>query len=313
MHMGRPQFELWQGLARYSRSLTGSGKILDSYDLKTIEDWKIRDIPQFTMAVPGAADRMAMCRRNSNISGLQKVADIWREQKTTKVRFYKICDDLSDIACDGTPIGYLAIKTQKGDIVTYDFAVEKVPAINDSEGVIAFVDGSGGGDKGDIEYELYGGAYLLYRPGETEPFVSSDKFETDPIADGLMGITTQGAGNVNAEINAAIMAIRKADELGYRHIRVYYDCEQIGGHAPGGAYKKHESKISRKYVQFLSDYDFKALNKIELVHVDGHVGVKPNEDVDLKAKCARDTVAVEYRTDEAKRALYLEHSKDYSA
>jgi ribonuclease HI len=185
--------------------------------------------------------------------------------------------------------------------------------INDPEGIIAFVDGSGGGDKGGIEHELYGGAYLLYKPGETEPFATSWDYEKDPIADGLMGITSQGAGNVNAEINAAIMAIRRADTLGYEYVRVYYDCEQIGGHAPGGAYKKHDSKISRKYVDFLLGYKFTSIKKVEFVHVDGHVGVSQNEYVDLMAKKARDLVAVEYKTDAAKRALYLEHLEDYRA
>jgi ribonuclease HI len=283
--------------------------------MKTIEDWKIDRIPQFTLALPGATDKMAMCRRASDVSGLQKVADIYREQKKTRLKYYKICEQFSELTCDGTPIGYLAITNQKGKVTTYEFAVEPVPLMSDPAGVIAFVDGSGGGSNNiswnGVKYNLYGGAYLLFKPGDSEPFADAEKDEKEPISNGLKGITTS-VGNVYGEINSAIMAIRRADSLGYQHLRVYYDCEQIGGHAPGGAYNKHETVISRKYAEFLADYEFTSLRTIELVHVDGHVGVQPNEDVDQEAKKARDAVVEEFHADPEKRALYLAHAEDYS-
>jgi ribonuclease HI len=324
--MGRPNIELWQGLARYSDnenlenrvSLDGKslGEAVKIYSMKTIEDWKIDRIPQFTLALPGAKDKMAMCRRTKDVSGLQKVADIYREQKTTKLKFYKICEHFSEFSCNGTPIGYLAITNQKGVITTYEFSLETVPMMANPEGVIAFVDGSGGGRKtvfqNGVTYTLYGGAYLLFHPGNSTPFSTSEADENDPIPNGLMGITA-GVGNVYAEINSAIMAIRRADSLGYQHLRLYYDCEQIGGHAPEGAFKKHDTKISKKYVEFLDAYAFASLKTIELVHVDGHVGVQPNEDVDQAAKRIRDAVADEFEADLQKRALYLEHAEDYNS
>jgi ribonuclease HI len=249
------------------------------------------------------------------VSGLQKVADIYREQKKTRLKYYKICENFSEFACDGTPIGYLAITNQKGIVTTYEFAVEPVPMMGDPKGVIAFVDGSGGGPNNipwnSVNYNLYGGAYLLFKPGDAKPFISSEKDEEEPIANGLKGITAS-VGNVYGEINSAIMAIRRADSLGYQHLRVYYDCEQIGGHAPGGAYNKHETVISRKYANFLDTYEFASLKKIELVHVDGHVGVQQNEEVDQMAKNARDAVAAEFQADTEKQALYLAHAEDYS-
>jgi ribonuclease HI len=323
--MSRPEIRLWQGMARYATSFgkypsldgVGMGEAVASYKMKTIEDWKIAKIPQFTLALPKAKDRMALCRLTSDISGLSHVAAIYHEMKSTKLTYYKISESLSDIACNGTPIGYLSITNTKGDFCTYEFSIEPIPFMEDPDGVIAFADGSGGGGEFKPEKDFpymhqYGGAYMLFKPGETVSFADSENGETDPISDGLKGLAPR-VGNVYGEVNAAILAIKRADSLGFKHLRLYYDCEQIGGHAPGGAYQNHNEPITVRYRNFLDTYQFTSLEIIELIHVDGHVGIAQNEAVDQAAKRSRDSVADEYISDAALKELYLAHAEDYIA
>jgi hypothetical protein len=273
------------------------------------------------------------------------VAEIGKEGGTNKIKFYKICEDVKEIKCDGTPIGYIKIRVidnkKKEQTHKFTFKLESIkPELmkEDPDCVIAFVDGSSGGTNeetgetndvvvNEVSYQAYGGAYMLYRPGETEAFCKSWENEKEPkekepkspkiikledINFGLMGISN-GPGNVYGEINSAIGAIQKADELAekekFKKLRLYYDCEQIGGHVPGiGVFNKHDTPISRKYVTFWrkalvekdeykGKYDdpsfkeLKHLEEIELIHVDAHT--KPeftaNDDVDKMAKNVRDT------------------------
>lgn len=403
--MTRDNITVWQGLAKYATTSLGKvslegkkmGDMVGDFKMSTIEAWKLKDrddgkgarIPRFTLKLPGITgkdtdkDIMAFCEKLDSKNEKDKeildkidnkdpkwpmVAEIGKEGGTTKIKFYKICEDVKEIKCDGTPIGYIKITVSdtKG---TYEhfftFKLESIKPESMKENpdcVIAFVDGSSGGINEDTgrenkfefddgtssgtsedtgknkpNYQAYGGAYMLYRPGEAEAFCKSwerekekkdenrrrpEKIEPKAIEVGLMGVS-EGPGNVNGEINSAIRAIKKADEMGVKKIRLYYDCEQIGGHVPEiGVFNNHDTTISLKYVRFWQkgleekddDYkrkkiikeekfeeyktafedqgfkEFKNLKEIELIHVDAHT--KPeftaNDGVDIAAKNVRD-------------------------
>jgi hypothetical protein len=255
--------------------------------------------------------------------------------------------------CDGTDLGYLEMTNKAGKVTDYyTFKLEAVPVENYPEGLIAFVDGSSGGKdtisyKGE-DYPVYGGAYIFYKPGdrpeETAPFFdsSTEENEKEDIECGLMGIS-KGQGNVYGEINSAIRAIQKADELGYKKLRLYYDCEQIGGNAPKGAFEVPEDapdaeiknqeklnksqKITQKYIKFwdkgldvedrqkghLDEWGFKKfanLEEIELIHVDAHGAAHKelNKKIDEAAKAVRNKVKEAYKDMEQ---LFIDHKDDY--
>ena len=118
-------------------------------------------------------------------------------------------------------------------------------------------------------------------------------------------------------------AIEKADELGIEALRVYYDCEQIGGNAPGGVYQQDEKKeknvkkITKKYIDFWKGLEFKNLKYIELIHVDAHTENDDteknlNDAIDELAKAVRDSVKFQFEQEKEKQEEYIIHRNDYS-
>ena len=300
------EIKLLQGLARYEKSPKADQK---EYILKKIEKYKVEGINDFTLSIPQKENMIAVCRRIENATGLKKIAEISEQENETILEYFV---NTSELEVSQNALGYLEINLF-GYQLYYEFSVKAVPDYSDYDGIIAFVDGSGGGNDvieyEGVDYKPYGGAYLFYKNGEKIPFVKSTD-EPDPVSDGLKGIS-KNVGNVYGELNAAIKAVCRAEQLGIKKIRIYYDCEQIGGNAPGGVNKKADTKITQKYADFWKEQEFHNLEYIEFIHVDAHTKFDLNNAVDLVAKAARDIVACEFEEDEKKREAYVSHRNDY--
>ena len=300
------EIKLLQGLARYEKSPKANQR---EYVLKKIEKYKVEGIDDFTLSIPEKENMIAVCRRIETVSGLKKIAEISEKDNKTTLEYFV---STSELEVAQQAVGYLEINLF-GYHLYYEVCVKAVPDYSEFDGVIAFVDGSGGGNDvieyEGMDYKPYGGAYLFYQNEETHPFVKSTD-EEDPISDGLKGIS-KNVGNVYGELNAAIKAVQRAEQLGIKKIRIYYDCEQIGGNAPGGVNKKADTKITQKYAEFWKKQEFDNLEYIEFIHVDAHTKFDLNNAVDLAAKAARDIVACEFEEDEKKREAYINHRNDY--
>lgn len=315
-YIGNANLDLLLGLSRYDKP-TATGL---KYDLSRIEPWKFDRITNFTLALPNRDNIMAICRQTKDVENLSKVALIGEETKLVKDKktgkqkekvtsYIEFFTDIAGLNISDTPVGYLEMHSGNRTEY-YKFEVRPVPDKSGCEAVI-FVDGSSGGDV-KIEcdgkkYELFGGAYQIYY-NDTVVDSTTDLAKDENFA--LKGISPK-VGNVYGELSAAVFAMKRADELGIKSVKIYYDCEQIGSFAPGGVFEKANTPITKKYVDFCNSVKFENLTNITLVHVDAHTKFDLNNAIDALAKQARDDVKAEFDNDEELRAYYLNHSNDY--
>ncbi len=326
------KLELLQGMVRYKEKNPKANQF--EYELKTIEKWKLERIQNFTLHIPQKKEMHAVCRKIENYGERKKIARIFAVNEKVKLEYFI---NTSDLKVSNESFGYLEIELF-GIQLYYDFFVKSMPDYSDFDGVCVFVDGSSHEVRTDNEKELveyagtnycpYGGAYQFYRKNEKEAFLSSAYIDENgnlidcienSISKGVKGISVH-SGNVYAEMNPTMEAIEKADQLGIEKLRIYYDCEQIGGNAPGGAYnqnKKNVKKITKKYIEFWKGLEFKNLKYIELIHVDAHTENSNteknlNDVIDELAKAVRDSVRVEFERNKEKQKEYIAHLNDYS-
>ena len=309
------EIKLLQGLVRYVKDKPKADETY--YELKQLEKYKLERIQDFTLTIPGKDNMFAVCRKVQDTANLRKIAEIFESEGKTHLK-YEV--QTSDLQVQKESLGYLEINLF-GVQLYYEFFVKSIPDYSDFDGVCAFVDGSSGGENtityGGTKYLLYGGAYQFYKNNEMVPFLVSNGVdetgnlvENNPISDGLKGISTK-PGNVYGEINSAIKAIEKAEQLGIEKLRIYYDCEQIGGNAPGGVYQNATAEITKKYVKFWNGPELKHLKSTEFIHVDAHLYSEFNEAVDKLAKDVRDSINDDFEQDTEKQKEYLAHSTDY--
>lgn len=308
--------ELLQGLVRYHQKAPKADQ--EEYQLNNIRPDLLSKIENFTLSIPEKENILAVCRKIPDCGNLKKRAYICEGKDGIVLKYAG--NNTSNLEVSDQPVGYLEINLF-GKQYFYEYSVKAVPDYTDFDGTVAFVDGSSfnKGKEDDTTnsiiyngniYLPYGGAYTFFRNGETEPYILSSKEEGTPIKDGLKGISKK-VGNAFGEINSAIMAIKKADEIGVKKLKIYYDCSQVGGNAPGGEFKEASKSITKKYKNFWETHKFQNLEYIEFVHLDAHTTYKLNENVDELAKEMRDAVFLEFEEDEAKKREYLDHRKDY--
>lgn len=302
------KIKVFQGMARYNNVPKADQ---EEYILKTIEKYKMERIKDFTLSIPQRENMILVCKNIVDFGDLKKVAEICEANGKTVLKLGVKTSELE--VEDKEILGHLEMNLF-GMTTYYEVTVKSVPDYSDFEdGAVAFVDGSGGGTD-VIEYEgktyyPYGGAYLIYKNNDKDAFLSSAE-EEEFIDAGLKGVSTN-VGNVYGEINSIIRAIIRADKEGIKKLRVYYDCEQIGGNAPGGVNNKANTKITKKYMDFWKNLDLKNLEYIELVHVDAHTKFDLNNVIDELAKKMRDAVLKEFYEDINKRVAYLDPKNDY--
>ena len=90
----------------------------------------------------------------------------------------------------------------------------------------------------------------------------------------------QNGWNINGEIEAALMGIQFAINLGYKKIKVYHDYEGVG---------KWPDKLWKATKPYTRDYADKVIKwresvSIEFIHVKGHSGNNWNEIADQEAR-----------------------------
>lgn len=88
--------------------------------------------------------------------------------------------------------------------------------------------------------------------------------------------------NVAGEISGSMAAVKKAEELGLREIKMFYDYKGIE-HWATGSWQTNRLG-TQEYAEFMKPENRKV--KVEFQHVKGHSGVEGNEMADIMAKKA---------------------------
>lgn len=136
----------------------------------------------------------------------------------------------------------------------------------------AFVDGSYNPDTGIYGY----GGFLAVKSTDGD----NQRFEllgsgSDPEMAAMR--------NISGEIGGATAAVKKAMELGLRHLTIFYDNAGIYEWTPRGTWKRNKTG-TKAYHEFMKD----AMEKmfINFVHTKAHTGIPGNEEADRLAKKA---------------------------
>lgn len=144
--------------------------------------------------------------------------------------------------------------------------MEGYPVTGERE-AIAYVDGSFNTETGE-----YGAGVAFFHNGE------------------LTEISEKGANpeaatmrNVSGEVMASMLAMRRAERLGVRHLVIYHDYEGIASWCTGVWKTKKEG--TRVYRDYYNEMRLKGL-EISFVKVEGHSGDMWNDRADMLARKA---------------------------
>ena len=142
--------------------------------------------------------------------------------------------------------------------------------INDLPEVFAFTDGSY-----NVKTKVYGYGGFLVANGKR--FILQGNGSDPELA---------AMRNVAGEIAGSEAAVRKAIELGFKELSIYYDYAGIEQWATGGWKANKEGTI--RYRDFFESIKNKI--KVNFVKVRGHAGIEGNEEADRIAKEAAGVV-----------------------
>lgn len=265
-------------------------------------------------------DSLADCQGLTEIATL---ADGQVEFLIPPESLHREVDDLGK----SKPRGYVTIFTPEaeGTPLYYKATVSLVPYRSPYISPYAYTDGASVED-GRLEdylledtYVPFGGGYVIY--DENGQLVADSEVDyqdrTEAIRSGLCGIAANmGNANLVAELNTAMMVMRRADAMGMREITIFYDNEQIAASAVGGLNRKRRSDAAQAYYKFLlkASKNLKNLRLIRLIHAEAHrdeiIGEEStfpgNWEADQRADALRDHVMADFHKH---RSDYLVHMR----
>ena len=134
--------------------------------------------------------------------------------------------------------------------------------------LIAYTDGS---YSKEITTEKYGSGIVLIHPNKKQEHISRFGYKAIEL------------NNIAGELSAAMIAMLKAKEYGYKKLIINYDYIGISYWATGEW--KPKNKYVKQYVQFYRN-EIKPYVDIEFVKVKGHSGDIYNNLADILAKRA---------------------------
>ncbi|MBR3517798.1 MAG: ribonuclease H family protein [Lachnospiraceae bacterium] len=142
---------------------------------------------------------------------------------------------------------------------------DAAPAESDKDCVIAYVDGSY-----NAETNWYGYGVYLYTEDKAKEhiFIGNGECKFD-------------GRNIEGEVAAAICALKKAKELGFKKVLLYHDYQGIGSW--GNKEWKRNKEYTSEYADFVHGIRDSGI-EVEFKHVHGHTGDEGNEIVDKLAK-----------------------------
>ena len=135
----------------------------------------------------------------------------------------------------------------------------------------AFVDGSFNPNAVNHSNGLYGYGGFLCVGDETYPLMGSGN-RPDMVA----------MRNIAGEISGAMAAVEKAEELGLRELKIFYDYKGIEQWATGSW--RTNKAATAAYADFMNPDNRQV--SISFQHVKGHTGIEGNEMADVMAKNA---------------------------
>ena len=163
---------------------------------------------------------------------------------------------------------YLGFPDTEDTIDVIEFLPEELEVNSDKDTLIAYVDGS---YSKHINESIYGAGIVLLHPDAKKDTISLK---------GTKGIELH---NIAGELSAAMYAMKKAKELGYKKLNLHYDYVGIENWLNGSWKTKH--KYTRLYQQYYTQ-KIKPHIDVEFIKIKAHSKNMYNDEADLLAKRA---------------------------
>ena len=163
---------------------------------------------------------------------------------------------------------YLGYPKIKDTVDVIEFLPEELNTNSTKDTLIAYVDGS---YCKQINESIYGAGIVLLHPDNTKETISLK---------GTKGIELH---NVAGELSAAMYAMKKAKDLGYKKLKLHYDYIGIENWLTGSWRTKNE--YTRLYNQYYIQ-KIKPFLEIEFTKIKSHSKDMHNDEADLLAKRA---------------------------
>ena len=163
---------------------------------------------------------------------------------------------------------YLGFPETEDIIDVIEFLPEELENNSNKDTLIAYVDGS---YSKQINDEIYGAGIVLLHPDNRKETISLK---------GTQGIELH---NIAGELSAAMYAMKKAKDAGYKKLTLHYDYIGIE-HWLTGAWKT-KNKYTKLYNQFYIQ-KIKPYMEIDFVKIKSHSKNMYNDEADLLAKRA---------------------------
>lgn len=163
---------------------------------------------------------------------------------------------------------YLGFPETKDVIDIIEFLPEELSSNSTQDTLVAYVDGS---YSKQINENIYGAGVVLLHPNNTKETIS------------LKGTKGVELHNVAGELSAAMYAMKKAKDLGYKKLNLHYDYVGIENWLTG--LWKTKNEYTKLYNQYYIQ-KIKPFLEVEFTKIKSHSKDMYNDEADLLAKRA---------------------------